>query len=161
VLGEGSASVVLANQSDRDLCSWLPLSRALERAGLRVLLFDYGADEPQNEVAAAAQALREAGADRVALLGASKGARAVLVAGSTLRPQPSSVISLSAEATGSSGPLLIRPYVKRLQVPMLFIAAREDSYTVTAGKRTSCTAPPGRRRSACSSCRGQRTGSTS
>jgi predicted alpha/beta hydrolase len=120
---------VLANQSDRDLCSWLPLARALTHAGFRVLLFDYSGAEPQTDVAATARALRRQGARSVALIGASKGARAVLVAGSLRGANASAVVSLSAESTGRTGPPRIAPFVRRLRVPVLFVAARHDPWT--------------------------------
>jgi hypothetical protein len=53
-LGDGRAGVVFANQSDEDLCGWLPFARATAAQGLRVLAFDFGSGAPQREVAAAA-----------------------------------------------------------------------------------------------------------
>jgi hypothetical protein len=61
VLGRGPTGVVLANESDLDLCAWLPFARTLSRQGVRVLLFDYAPEPPQSEVAAAARWLRTAG----------------------------------------------------------------------------------------------------
>jgi hypothetical protein len=72
-LGQSKAGVVLANQSDRDLCSWLRFARSLSRAGFGVLLFDYSGAGPQADVAAAAKELRRRGARSVALIGASEG----------------------------------------------------------------------------------------
>jgi hypothetical protein len=129
VVGQGRAGVVLANQSDRDLCSWLRFARALTRAGFRVLLFDYSGADPQADVAAAAKELHRRGVRSVALLGASKGARAALVAGSMPGVDASAVISLSAESTGRTGPPRIAPFVRRLRVPILFLAARHDPWT--------------------------------
>ncbi len=129
VIGAGRDGVVLANQSDRDLCSWLPLARALTHAGFRVLLFDYSGAEPQADVAAAAREPRREGARSVALIGASKGARAVLVAASLRAAGAAAVVSLSAESTGRTGPPRIAPFVRRLRVPVLFVAARHDPWT--------------------------------
>jgi pimeloyl-ACP methyl ester carboxylesterase len=129
VVGRGRAGVVLANQSDRNLCSWLSFARVLTRAGFRVLLFDYSGVDPQADVAAAAKDLHQLGASSVALMGASKGARAVLVAGSLRGVDASAVISLSAESTGRTGPPRIAPFVRRLRVPILFVAARHDPWT--------------------------------
>ena len=128
-LGQSKAGVVLANQSDRDLCSWLRFARSLSRAGFGVLLFDYSGADPQADVAAAAKELRRRGARSVALIGASKGARAVLVAGSLPRVDAAAVVSLSAESTGRTGPPRIVPFARRLRVPLLFVAARRDPWT--------------------------------
>jgi hypothetical protein len=55
---QSKAGVVLANQSDCDLCSWLRFARSLSRAGFGVLLFEYSGADPQADVAAAAKELR-------------------------------------------------------------------------------------------------------
>src|SRR5689334_7604165 len=80
VLGRGPTGVVLANESDLDLCAWLPFAQTLSRQGVRVLVFDYASEAPQSEVAAAARWLRTGGATRVVLGGASEGAKAAIVA---------------------------------------------------------------------------------
>jgi dienelactone hydrolase len=129
LVGRGRTGVVLANQSDRDLCSWIPLTRVLVHADFQVLLFDYSGADPQTDVAAAARKLRQSGARSVALIGASKGARAVLVAASLSASRVSAVVSLSAESTGRTGPPRITPFVRRLHVPVLFLAARHDPWT--------------------------------
>src|SRR6266540_928444 len=43
VLGSGGNGVVLSNQSDQNLCGWLPFGKVLAERGFRVLLYDYGA----------------------------------------------------------------------------------------------------------------------
>ena len=58
ILGHARQAVVLANQSDRDLCEWLPLARTLERHRFEALVFDYSGADPQADVAAAVRALR-------------------------------------------------------------------------------------------------------
>ena len=40
VFGHGRTGVVLANQSDEDLCGWLPFARAAAGQGLLMLAFD-------------------------------------------------------------------------------------------------------------------------
>jgi hypothetical protein len=132
IVGTGSRGVVLANQSDRNLCAWRPLARELAHAGFRVLVFDYSGADPQADVAAAVRRLRTGGATSVGLLGASKGARAVLVAGSLRGVDPSAVVSLSAENGGRTGPPRIEPFVHRLRAPLLLVSARQDPWTANA-----------------------------
>ncbi|HEX8857705.1 MAG TPA: alpha/beta hydrolase [Actinomycetes bacterium] len=125
VLGGGSAGVVLSNQSDENLCAWLPFGRALAAKGFRVLLYDYGAaGEPAQDVALAAGKLRSLGATSVLLVGASEGAKASLVAATTLDPPPAALVSLSAERTLQGADVL--PAAAKLQVPVLFVTARDD-----------------------------------
>jgi len=100
VLGSGPVGVVLSNQSDQNLCGWLPFGRTLAAHGFRVLLYDYGANPaPSLDVATAAGKLRALGARTVLLLGASEGAKASLIAAPQIRPAVAGVVSLSAERT--------------------------------------------------------------
>jgi pimeloyl-ACP methyl ester carboxylesterase len=125
VLGGGSAGVVLSNQSDENLCAWLPFGRALAAKGFRVLLYDYGAAaEPAQDVALAAGKLRSLGTTSVLLVGASEGAKASLVAAATLDPPPAALVSLSAERTLQGADVL--PAAAKLRVPVLFVTARDD-----------------------------------
>jgi pimeloyl-ACP methyl ester carboxylesterase len=127
VLGRGPAGVVLSNQSDRNLCGWLPFARVLAAMGFQALLYDYGiAGDERDDLAAAVAALRRLGAERVALLGASQGAKASLVAASGIRPPVAGVASLSAERTLHGTDVV--PAAARLRVPVLLVTARDDPY---------------------------------
>ena len=124
LLGRGPDGVVLSNQSDRDLCDWLPLAGTLAASGLRVMLYD---DHQQpDDATSAASELRRLGAKRVLLMGASRGAKASLLAAATLRPEPAAVVSLSAER--NLGPVDVLPAIARLRAPVLLVAARGDAY---------------------------------
>jgi hypothetical protein len=74
LLGRANEAVVFANESDLDLCAWLPFARTLAHSGYRAVLFDYARDDPWTEVAAVVGAVRKLGAKRVVVLGASEGA---------------------------------------------------------------------------------------
>jgi hypothetical protein len=41
VLGTGRLGVVLSNQSDQNLCGWLPFAKTLATRGFRALVYDY------------------------------------------------------------------------------------------------------------------------
>jgi dienelactone hydrolase len=126
VLGSGATGVVLSNQSDGNLCEWLPFGTKLASSGFRVLLHDYGATaDPQGDVALAAAKLRSSGAAAVVLMGASEGAKASLVAATTMRPPPAAVVSLSAERTLRGTDVL--PAAAKLAAPVLFVTAQHDS----------------------------------
>jgi hypothetical protein len=138
VLGHGPAGVVLSNQSDRNLCDWLPFARVLAANGFQVLLYDYGiAGDYRDDLAAAAGQLRRLGARRVVLLGASQGAKASLVAASAIRPPVAGVVSLSAERTlqGADVPKA----VARLRVPVLLVT-RAKTPTAAPMPPPTCTA---------------------
>jgi pimeloyl-ACP methyl ester carboxylesterase len=126
VLGSGTTGVVLSNQSDQNLCGWLGFGGALAARGFRVLLYDYGAAaDPAGDVALAAAKLRSLGAETMLLVGASEGAKASLVAATTLQPPPAGVVSLSAERMLRGSDVL--PAAAKLRVPVLFVTARDDS----------------------------------
>jgi pimeloyl-ACP methyl ester carboxylesterase len=127
VLGGGASGVLLSNQSDQNLCGWLPFGKLLATQGFRVMLYDYGATaDPVKDVALAAAKLRSLGARTVQLVGASEGAKASLIAATTLQPPPAAVVSLSAERTLQGADVL--PAAARLRAPVLFVTARDDSF---------------------------------
>jgi hypothetical protein len=90
--------VVLANESDEDLCAWLPFSTRLAAAGYRIVLWDYGANVPLEELTGLVKRLRSGGATRLVLMGASEGAKISLIAGARIEPPVRGVVSLSAES---------------------------------------------------------------
>jgi pimeloyl-ACP methyl ester carboxylesterase len=132
--GTGTTAVVLAHQSDGNLCQWIPYARRLAGLGYLALVFDlrgYGASQvrhyPANQrlggdVAAAAREARALGARKVFLLGASLGGSAVVAAAANAKPPVAGVISVSSsadlvDALGSA---------RRVRVPALVIAAEGD-----------------------------------
>ena len=136
LIGTGKVGVVLAHQSDGDLCQWWPFVGQFVQRGFRVLAFDfegYGAsttaadttDSLSVDVRAAATRLRAAGASRVVLVGASMGGTAALAA--TGRPIPG-----LAGAISLSGPVRIfgsdaAVAAAKLRVPVLLAAGETDS----------------------------------
>jgi pimeloyl-ACP methyl ester carboxylesterase len=131
VLGHGPAGVVLSNQSDRDLCGWLPFGRVLAARGFQVLLHNGGMSggDLVDDVAAAAGELRRLGARRVLLMGASQGAKASLVAAGGIHPPVAGVVSLSAEE-GLRGIDVVKATTK-VRVPVLLVTSRHDPYGST------------------------------
>lgn len=124
VLGSGGTGLVLANQSDTDLCDWKPLASVWADHGYRILIFNYSGARPDQDVLAAAAELRRRGVGRVFLIGASMGGTAVLAAAAAAQPPVAGVISLSGPAAyaganaGSAMP--------RLTVPALFVVGEFD-----------------------------------
>jgi pimeloyl-ACP methyl ester carboxylesterase len=149
LLGTGRTGVVLATEYPADLCGWVPEAAVLRRKGFRVFLFDFrglglsptpGRARAQldyvQDVIGAARELRARGASRIYLMGASLGATSSIVAAARIRPAVAGVVSLSGEADLSgafpgSG-LDAVAAARRLRLPVLFLAAREDSLTPPA-----------------------------
>jgi hypothetical protein len=130
--GTGTATVVFANQSDETLCAWLPFAKTLVTSGYRVVAWDYGLGSPPDEVAAIAAAAHVAGARHVIMMGASKGAKASLIAATQMTRGGKAryvdgVVSLSAEAT-------LPPHIDvarasaGLRIPALLLTATDDSF---------------------------------
>jgi dienelactone hydrolase len=134
VYGKGSTGVVLSHMSDGDICGWMPYARQLAAGGYRVIVYyfhGYGTslgagdgDTLDGDVLAAAGYLRSLGVGTIALVGASMGAAASLVAATELKPAPAVVVSLSAPQA-YQGALAIDA-VKGLTVPVLFAAGVAD-----------------------------------
>ena len=144
VLGTGSTAAVFTNESDLDLCSWLPFARALARGGVRALLYDYRYTT-QHDALAVAREARRLGAKRIVLVGASVGARGSLAAAAGARPRlVDAVVSLSAERVTREGVPDLFPVVRHLRAPTLYVAARSDPYATGADapqlyRRTAAT----------------------
>jgi pimeloyl-ACP methyl ester carboxylesterase len=128
VLGTGPTAAVLSNESDLDLCAWLPFARLLVRKGIRVLVYDYAYSSQRDALAVAREAHR-LGARRIALVGASIGARGSLAAAAAAPPGLiDAVVSLSAERVTREGVPDLFPVVRRVRIPTLYVAARDDPY---------------------------------
>jgi pimeloyl-ACP methyl ester carboxylesterase len=142
VLGRGRAGVVLAHQVSASLCQMLPYARELAKQGYRALALDlegYGAStQPPGEghydadVVAAVQALRDRGATRVALLGASLGGTTVVTAAARTRPPVDAVVCLSGPSSFSN--MDAAAAAKDVTAPALFVGGRQDPGAVEAAR---------------------------
>ena len=134
--GQGTTAVILAHQSDGDLCEWLPYARRLAAVGYFAFPIDFrgsGLSQPPTraaanrlaaDLAAATKALRRLGKRKVFLVGASMGGIASLVAGANVTPSVDGVVSISAPAR-FRGLDAVRTAPK-LRVPVLYLAAEGD-----------------------------------
>jgi pimeloyl-ACP methyl ester carboxylesterase len=134
--GRGTTAVVLAHQSNGNVCQWAPYARRLASLGYLAIAFDFrGYGDSQyrryaasrrlaGDVSAAVKVARTLGAKKVVLVGASLGGFAVVVAGANTRPPVDGVISLSGPA--NYGEIDTVAAAKRLQVPVLYIAGDDD-----------------------------------
>jgi pimeloyl-ACP methyl ester carboxylesterase len=131
-----TTTFVLSNESDENLCSWLPFVRALTRRGYSALLYDYLAptDLPA-DASAGVVAARTAGARHVVLMGASVGARASIEAAAGDDTRSSAVVSLSAERTVRLDPTDLLGVAPRVAAPTLLISARDDPFVDGATRR--------------------------
>ncbi len=142
--GRGRRGVVFAHESDGTLCNWVPYATALARRGVRVLVVDLrghgsSAAAPASrtlawtlDVIAAAQRLRRGGVRRVALVGASAGGTAALVAAGDL-PGVAAVASLSGPA--GFGPLDAAQAVRTLRISVLYLVGALDRGFVPDARR--------------------------
>jgi pimeloyl-ACP methyl ester carboxylesterase len=124
LLGTGTGGVVLGPQSDGDICQWLPYAKELA-THYRVALFDW--KEPRAEVPLLAiEALRDAGAEKVVLAGASLGGAFALSEAHRVRPRLAGVLSFGGELTlpGFDG----RPGIRQWHGPLLQISSKDDAY---------------------------------
>ena len=136
--------MVLVHEYPADLCGFWPFANYLAKRGLRAFAIDlrcFGRSAcPQgdakgrvvDDIAGAVAELRRRGVTRVALVGASMGGAAVLIAATRARPPVAAVVSLSGEAdpTNLVGgiPLDAGAAVKRLKVPTMLVVATGDRY---------------------------------
>jgi pimeloyl-ACP methyl ester carboxylesterase len=135
-LGSGDAGVVFANDSNNEACDWSAEARSLAEHGYAVAVFDASIASEARQALAVADALRKTGARRIAVIGASVGARAVLQLGAMHPPAVTGLVAMSAERSIGSSPADLLPIAKRVRVPVLTVGSREDPYT-SFGKDTA------------------------
>lgn len=137
VLGDGSEGIVFSNQTDTDLCDWLPLATEMAGEDRRALIYDYSyKPDAAKEVEAAAGELGDLGVDKVVLVGASKGAVGSLVAATSMEDPPvAGVVSLSS--VGAFEGLDPREDAGRLGMPLLLMASRDDGDTAEVARKVA------------------------
>jgi dienelactone hydrolase len=150
VFGSGSVGVVLSHMFPADQRSWWPFAATLADDGYRVLTFDFrgycpGGDagcsggskdisKISQDVAGAATYLRDAGATKVVLIGASIGGTASLVAAAEPEVGPSAIVTLSAPLSFEG--LTIDPStLQNVEAPKLFIAGTGDATAAQAAQQ--------------------------
>lgn len=130
--GAGTTTVVFVNDSNNSVCGWMTLADALVRDHRRVAVFAYDAADPDDEAQAVrdSQAVADAsrGGGRYALVGASVGARAVIVAAAAHPPGLATIVALSAERSVDGYPDLL-PSAREVSTPALYVGAADDVYT--------------------------------
>ncbi len=134
--GKGTTAVILAHQSEGDLCDWAPYARRLASKGYYVFPMDfrgYGLSQARtgaaatrfpSDLAAATKALRKLGKKKIFLVGASMGGLASLVAAANVTPPVTGVVSVSGPARFRGMDAL--KTAPRLRVPVLYLAAAGD-----------------------------------
>ena len=147
-LGRGRVGVVFANDSNNDSCAWSGEARSLAAHGHAVAVFETvgNASYEAQQVLAVTRALRRTGVQRIALIGASVGARAVLQAGARHPGGVVGIVALSAERRIMSNQGDLLPIGRRVRVPVLSVGSRGDPLT-SFGKDTRAwhrTIPDGR-----------------
>jgi dienelactone hydrolase len=144
MVGSGTAGMVLAHEYANDLCGAWSFANYLAKRGLRAFAIDMrcfgrsacpqggAAGRVVDDLVAAVAELRHRGVTRVALVGASMGGSAALIAATRARPPVGAVVALSGEANPTSLlhiPLNARAAVAQLTVPAMFVVANLDQYT--------------------------------
>ncbi|MCL6577275.1 alpha/beta fold hydrolase [Kyrpidia sp.] len=145
--GSGPKGVVLAHQSDANMCQWLRYAIVLAEQGYRVVAFDFagfGASSPTDsktyleDIRTAVTYLRERGTPRVAVIGASMGATMSIVAAAAITPPLDAVVAISPPST-FDGVNAERAAVE-LKSPALYIAGESDGdYEVYAEEINEAT----------------------
>jgi pimeloyl-ACP methyl ester carboxylesterase len=129
-LGEGRTGVVFADDSDDDPCSWRTIARDLATHGYAVAVFKAGGGDEARQALTIGRALqRRTGAERIVLIGASVGARAVLQAGAMHPKHVTGLVALSAERRINTNPSDLLPQVRDIQKPLLSVGSTKDPLT--------------------------------
>lgn len=157
-VGFGKRGVILLHESPADLCDWAPYAKSLATRGFHVLLVDLrgyglsrgapdGARGATADVHGAVDELKSLGATKVALVGASYGGATAMVAAPTMGSAIAGIANLSGETVlheGSADELNALAAVKRLHVPFLVLASRNDHWLLGAEARKLVSAAESR-----------------
>ena len=122
LVGEGTLGVVLGHQFRSDFCSWVPFAQQLAQRHMRALAINFVSTSLDSDMVAGARELLRRGAKRIILVGASMGGTAALVAATNI--DVAGVVAVSAPREFSGLDAL--PAVRRLEIPVLFLAGRQD-----------------------------------
>ncbi|HET6791728.1 MAG TPA: alpha/beta fold hydrolase [Actinomycetota bacterium] len=144
---DGSAGVVLAHMFPSDQRAWFAFAERLGQRGYRVLTFNFrgycpggdaGCSEGEKTISAiwqdvegAVAALRDEGATRIGLVGASMGGTASLVAASKEGQDIDALVTLSAPI-GFEGLEASREILAQVTAAKLFLAGHEDTTAAEA-----------------------------
>ena len=123
LLGDGEVGVVLGHQLRSDFCSWVPFARELAERHVRALAINFASGSPDEDMVAGSRELRRRGAKRIILAGASMGGTAALVAAAKVEAAGVAALSAPRQFAG----LDAFPSVRRLEIPALFLVARQDA----------------------------------
>jgi len=158
--GGGSAGVVLAHMQPSDQSSWFDYAETLADDGYRTLTFNFrgycpggdagcstGETDPAllwRDVLAAVRYLRSTGAVRIAVIGASMGGTAALVAAATPSARIGAVATLSAPI--AIGGLVASPEtLVAIPSAKLYVAGNGDASAATEAQRLyDLSVPPKR-----------------
>ncbi len=146
-LGEGPRGVVLAHQSDADMCQWLPYATMLASQGYRVVAFDFAgfgtsSKTPMptyiDDIRTVVGYLREQNTPKVVVIGASMGATMSIVAAAAPTSSVAGVVAVSPPKVFDS--INAEHAASNLRAPMLYIAGDEDGdYSVYAREINDAT----------------------
>ena len=134
-VGTGETAVVLVHGSGQDLCDWLPFVARLEDLGVTVAAYDLrgrgasGGSKTDTaslpgDLATVVAALRNQGAQRVVLVGASLGAATALVASARIEPPVDAVVAVSPPI--SLGGVDVESEARHFGGPIYLVAAKGD-----------------------------------
>jgi dienelactone hydrolase len=148
VMGNGRTAVALFHTTRADVCQLAWYAAELVAGGYQALLVDFTGDgasdsgtaTPADDVVAAATFLRGRGVSRVALIGASKGANAVVGAAPLVQPPPLAVVSQSPPVRFQSVDGLAA--AQRIAVPVLYVATTGDRQFPADTKQLHDATPP-------------------
>jgi pimeloyl-ACP methyl ester carboxylesterase len=160
LFGEGSTAVVLSHMGPADQRSWFAFANRLADQGYLVLTYDFRGYCPGGEggcsqgdlqvsaiwqdVLGAMDFVRSEGATSVALVGASMGGTASLVAAGQQGSDPEAVVTLSAPAS-IEGLNADAALLQRVTANKLFVAGVGDASAAASAQDLFEIAPPPKR----------------
>lgn len=129
--GTGTTAVVFVNGAAQSACVWSDFAADIVAAGHQVYAYDYATDAPPvqertAELQAVVAAAKDGGAERVVLVGGSRGGCLSLIAAAE-NPEVSDVVVLScAKVSNRQDPTDLAPFLPKVSQPVLEFIATAD-----------------------------------
>lgn len=147
-VGDGPNAVVLVNGSGETACSWGYFVAAATAAGHRAYVYDQASDggpleERRAELRQVVRAAKEAGAERVVLVGSSRGGCLSLIEASSNKDVSGVAVLSCARAWNQDDPVPLAPYLPKVRVPVVEVVAKDDPSVPVADVRKDWKAIPG------------------
>lgn len=147
VTGRGATAVVFVNTADGTACDWADYAKTLVEDGTTVVAYDYATpDGPladrQRELRGVVAGARAQGADRVVVIGGSRGGCLGLIEAASSADIDAVGVLSCAKVWNRGDPTALAGYLPKVRQPVLSVVAAQDPDVPESEVRADAAALP-------------------